>query len=119
MLKAPKWCSNAVPTNRGWTNPTTGELYVAKRFSQEQIDEFNGVQKVAQKVEEVVEDVQEVAQVEEVVVEDAPQMLHEAPVGNKSLSQMTKAELIALAEQTGVEVSARDTKAVLVEKLQG
>jgi hypothetical protein len=112
MIKAPKWCSNAVPTKRGWENPTTGELYVAKRFTQEQIDSFNGgvvVEQMYAYHEPVVE---------ETPVE-VPQMLHEAPVGNKSLGKMTKAELLALAEQSGVEVSPRDTKAVILEKLEG
>lgn len=46
-----------------------------------------------------------------------PQMLHEAPVGNKSLEDMTKNELVALAEQLGVPVAKSATKKVLIEKL--
>jgi len=40
MIKAPRWCAHAVPTAKGWQDPTTDELFVARRFTQEQIDEF-------------------------------------------------------------------------------
>jgi hypothetical protein len=102
MIQPPNWCKNAVPTPRGWVDPRTGELYVAKKISQSEVDDFHGVS---------------VAPVVEQVVYEAPQMLHEAPVGNKSLDKMTKVELVALAEQMGVEVAPKDTKSVLVEKL--
>lgn len=99
-MQCPKWCKNAVPTLRGWADPKTGELFVSKRFTQEQIDEYNGVSVVT----------------EEVVVEE-PQLLQEAPANNKSLEDMTKAELQAIAEQSGVEVSKRATKKTLLERL--
>lgn len=54
----------------------------------------------------------------EQVTHTSPQMLHEAPVGNKSLQDMTMNELVALAEQYGVEVVKSDTKEVLIEKLK-
>lgn len=104
-MNPPKWCSNAVPSPRGWIDPVTGELFVSKRFTQEEIDEFNGV--VPSPVYPVVEE----------VVHEEPQMLHEAPVGNKSLEDMTKSELLALAEQSGVKVSRYSTKKTLIEKL--
>lgn len=99
-MKCPKWCSQAVPTLRGWADPKTGELFVSKRFTQEQIDEYNGVSLVT----------------EEVVVEE-PQLLQEAPVNKKSLEDMTKVELQAIAEQSGVQVSKRATKKTLLERL--
>ena len=99
-MQCPKWCKNAVPTLRGWADPKTGELFVSKRFTQEQIDEYNGVSVVT----------------EEVVVEE-PQLLQEAPANNKSLEDMTKTELQAIAEQSGVEVSKRATKKTLLERL--
>ncbi len=101
-MNPPKWCSNAVPSPRGWIVPVTGELFVSKRFTQEEIDRFHGTS-----VEPVVEE----------VVYEAPQMLHEAPVGNKSLEDMTKNELLALAEQSGVKVSRYSTKKTLIENL--
>lgn len=103
MIKAPKWCSQAVPTPRGWVDPVTGELFISKRFSDLEIEEFyNGVK-------EVVEQMYEYA--------GTPQMLHEAPVGNVSLENMTKVQLQALCEENGIEYVPRDTKKVLIEKL--
>lgn len=104
MIKAPKWCSHAVPSPRGWVDPITGELFVSKRFTAEQIEEFNG------ETIEVLEQMYEYHNAQ-------PQMLHEAPVGNKSLEDMTKNELVALAEQLGVPVAKSATKKVLIEKL--
>ena len=71
-MQCPIWCKNAVPTLRGWADPKTGELFVSKRFTQDQIDEYNSVSLVT----------------EEVVVEE-PQLLQEAPANNKSLEDMT------------------------------
>jgi len=115
MIKAPRWCAHAVPTAKGWQDPTTDELFVARRFTQEQIDEFFG------NVEEVVEEMYGVEHsytaVNEVVEFNEPQMLHEAPVAHKSLQDMTKAQLLALAEERGVQVSKFSTKKTIVEKL--
>lgn len=41
LKKGPK---GAVPTTRGWINPQTGELLKSQRITQEQLDEYNGVQ---------------------------------------------------------------------------
>ena len=38
----------AIPTLRGWINPKTGELLKAQRITQEQLDEYNGVQMIAE-----------------------------------------------------------------------
>ena len=27
-IKAPNWCSNAIPTARGWEDPVTGEIWL-------------------------------------------------------------------------------------------
>lgn len=114
MLKAPRWCAHAVPTQRGWQDPSTGELFVASRFTQEQINEFFG------KDEKAVDDMygidHDYTMINEQVEVEAPQMLHEAPV-HKPLESMTKNELIALAEQKGISVSKFSTKRTLVEKL--
>ena len=104
MIKAPKWCSQAVPTPRGWVDPITGELFISKRFSQLEIDEFNS---------------QSVEVVEQMYAyhDETPQMLHEAPVGHVGLESMTKVQLQALCEENGIEYTPRETKAVLIEKL--
>lgn len=103
MIKAPKWCSHAVPSPRGWVDPITGELFVSKRFTPQEIEEFNG------ETTEVIEQMY--------AYHEEPQMLHEAPVGNVSLENMTKVQLQALCEENGIEYVPRDTKKVLIEKL--
>lgn len=45
-------------------------------------------------------------------------MLTEAPVGHKSIDNMTKVELTALAEQNGVKLNSKETRLTLVEKLK-
>lgn len=106
MLKAPRWCKQAIPTAKGWQDPTTNELFVARRFTEEQINDFfNEVNKAVDDMYGFTEEVQH----------EAPQMLHEAPVG-KSLEDMTKAQLVALAEQLGIKVNKRSSKRTLIEK---
>ena len=100
-IKAPAWCENAIPTARGWEDPDTGELYASGGFTQEQIDEFFGVKQVA----EIVEAPADV------------QTLTEAPVGDKSLDEMSKIELEALGRQHGVELDRRKKKSTLVERM--
>ena len=90
-IKAPGWCSNAVPTLRGWEDPDTGELYVSTAITQEQINEFHGV--------------------------GSPQVLTEAPSSNKGLESMTKTELEELGRQHGIELDRRLKKDTLVEQL--
>ncbi len=99
-LKPPSWASNSTPTTRGWIDPVTGELLKSQRITSGEIEDYLGV-----------------SQVTEQVVHQAPQMLHEAPVGNVGLEGMTKPQLIALAEQSGVEVRTWDSKKTLIEKL--
>ena len=94
-LQAPAWCENAVPTANGWEDPDTGELYSSGGFSQAQIDEFHGV--------------------------TPPPVVHvltEAPVGNRTLDEMTKVELEALGRQHGIELDRRKSKKVLLETVK-
>ena len=41
MIKAPKWCSNAVPSRAGWLDPYTGEVLKMQNFSKEQLAEWH------------------------------------------------------------------------------
>ena len=52
------------------------------------------------------------------VPEPVVQTLTEAPVGNKSLDEMTKLELEALGRTHGVELDRRKNKQTLVEKVK-
>lgn len=38
----------AIPTLRGWINPQTGELLKSQRITQEQLDDYNGVQMIVE-----------------------------------------------------------------------
>lgn len=40
MIRGPK---GAIPTNRGWVHPRTGELLKSQRITDEQIVEWHGV----------------------------------------------------------------------------
>ena len=40
-IKPPAWCSDAVPTTRGWEHPQTGELLVGGSVAQSNIDAWN------------------------------------------------------------------------------
>ena len=100
-IKAPAWCSNAIPTTRGWEDPDTGELYASGGFTQKEIDDFFGVKPVVEQVEAPVD----------------VQTLTEAPVGDKSLEDMSKVELEALGRQHGVELDRRKKKSTLVERM--
>lgn len=45
MLKGPK---GAIPTHRGWVHPQSGELLKSQRITQEQLDNYNGVQMIVE-----------------------------------------------------------------------
>ena len=83
MLQPPRWCKDAVPTERGWADPKTGELLISRRFNADEIAAYINPASGQVVVEEV--------------VHEAPQMLHEAPVGNKSLEDLS---LIHISEPT-------------------
>ena len=89
-IKAPNWCSNAIPTARGWEDPVTGEVYQSARFTQEQLAEYNEAQNPKPKRRT-----------------RKTQVLREAPVNNTALEDMSDDDLDALSEQTGIETKPR------------
>ena len=93
---APAWCENAVPTANGWEDPDTGELYASGGFTTEEIDLFHGKKSSSK----------------------GAQVLTEAPVGNKSVEDMTKLELEALARTKGVELDRRKSKSKLLKTVK-
>lgn len=52
MIKAPKFCKDAVPSLQGWRHPKTNELLKSQRIEQSDIDEWNGNTPVAVEVVE-------------------------------------------------------------------
>ena len=102
-IKAPGWCAHAVPTNKGWEDPDSGELFVSRKFAQADIDAFHGKvakPKPAPKPAPVVE--------ETIVVEDAP----------VDLESLTKLELEAVGREHGVELDRREKKSSLLDKVR-
>ena len=93
-IQAPSWCEHAIPTQRGWEDPNSGEVYKSGGFSQSQINEFYGKT-------------------------EAPQMLTEAPANNVALEKMTKVQLESLGRQHGVELDRRKNKKSLVATMKG
>jgi hypothetical protein len=107
-IKAPAWCENAIPTINGWTDPQTGEVYASGRFTVEQIAEFHG-QPAPQVLTEVPTPRNNYVK--------TPTMLTEAPVGGKSLEEMTKIELEALGRTHGIELDRRKSKTDLIDEV--
>jgi hypothetical protein len=61
MIKAPKWCSDAVPVRVGWKDPRTGEILKVQGFSEEQLAEWHAASQSSEPqpvflAEEVVEE---------------------------------------------------------------
>lgn len=140
-IRPPSWCSDAVPTDRGWTHPRTGELLKAVKIKPHMIEEWFASQSEEEtKVEIVMEPVIEsplfedeivvessfeeeieplVVEIEEEIMEDTQmEMLTEAPANNKSLDEMTKRELEDLGRQHGVELDRRKNKKTLIETMK-
>jgi hypothetical protein len=106
-IKGPK---GAHPTLRGWINPKTGELLKSQKISQAAIDEFFGVT-----IEGPFEDaVQAIEEVIEEVIED----LNNDGVIDQ-FEGMTKADILAYADENGIEVDHKLSRTKLVEALQG
>jgi hypothetical protein len=86
-IKPPAWCRGAVPTLRGWENPSTGELLVSGKHSQDQIDEYMGLPVISAPEPEIEE----------------PEIEAEEEYEYYDLSSMTKAELVELAEEYEID----------------
>lgn len=121
MIKAPKWCSDAVPVAaKGWVSPK-GELMVSSRFTQAQVDEWNGVTEtfVAADDKATVEGKWDAAEMDmarfAAVSKDAMSYDH---TDEEDLEAMTKLELELLGREHGVELDRRKTKATLVEQMK-
>jgi len=126
MIKAPKWCGDAVPvTSKGWVSPS-GELLVSSRFTQAQVDEWYGnsttVDTTAEEdVDEILHDMITEGKIEATmenyaaVAKDAMSYDH---TEEDDLESMTKLELELLGREHGVELDRRKTKATLVSEMR-
>ena len=102
MIQAPNWCKHAVPTERGWVDPNTGETLVSGKISQHLIDEWHGVPAEPSMP---------------AGWQPQPEVLNEAPANDTALEDMTKTELEALGRQHGIELDRREKKSALIEQL--
>lgn len=121
MIKPPTFAKNAVPTPRGWTDPRSGELLLARKIKQTEIDEYMGLLTPV----EVPEDMtgwlkDDPVTVDEIMEEDnvMTRQLNEAPVNNKSLNDMSKFELQELAEMHGIEFKSWTSKSKLIDLVE-
>ncbi len=121
MIKAPKWCSDAVPVaSKGWVSPK-GELMSSSRFTQAQVDEWHGTTEtfVAADDKATVEGKWDAAEMDmasfAAVSKDAMSYDH---TDEEDLEAMTKLELELLGREHGVELDRRKTKATLVEEMK-
>lgn len=77
----------AIPTLRGWINPQTGELLKSQRITQEQLDEYNGVQMIIEPAP-VIEPEPEPEM--EMIVDAEPELIEEpAPKPKKKKKKKT------------------------------
>lgn len=123
-IKPPGWCSNAVPGKNGWTDPVSGEVYVSARFTQEEIDQYNGVQTDQAIHDDIQNGKIEAAMAnsdyaEPVVVDedDVVRDLNDDGVVDE-LESMTKKELEDLGREHGVELDRRKNKKSLVSTMR-
>jgi len=126
-ISPPNFQKDAIPTNRGWTHPRTGELLKAQKLSQQQIDEYNGVS-TAQTLTESPTTEEEFAEEHlELDMDDLSIEGHEIePIEidedeywtEDDLDGMSKKELEELGREYGIELDRRLNKDVLVEQLK-
>ena len=126
MIKAPKWCSDAVPmAAKGWVSPK-GELMVSSRFTQAQVDEWYGTEVSIETTAE--EDIQEAIMDMNARGKIQAEMARFAAVSKDAMSYdhtdeedleaMTKLELELLGREHGVELDRRKSKATLIEQMK-
>ena len=107
-ITPPSWAKDATPTANGWVSPN-GELLKSTKISEADIAAFNGGSSMLTEVPnyEFTPEIQ-----------PEPQMLHEAPMGEKDINDMSKIELEAYGRTMGIELDRRKSKADLLEEIQ-
>lgn len=114
-IKPPNHAKNAIPTKRGWEHPRTGELLIARRHTQSQIDEYLGVTIAPPPAPQPVEPIE--------VDEDNPEFDIEDPTeelvtDEVDFEEMTKRELEEVGREHGIELDRREKKTTLIERLK-
>ena len=121
MLKPPSWAKGAVPSEKGWVNPKTGELLISRKHSQRQLIEYWNAQKGSAPAPKPapIKEPAPIIEADPVIEEAAPTaepLIEADPVDHWSL---TKAQLVEHAyEVHGVELDSSMTKAKMIEELE-
>lgn len=102
MIKAPGWCPNAIPTLKGWKHHVRPEILKPAKLTQEQIDEYNGVQVLVE--------------AEPAPIAPTATMLTSA---DDDLTGMSKAELEEVGREHGIELDRRKSRKTLIDTLKG
>ena len=109
MITPPNYQRDAIPTRRGWTHPRTVELLVSKKLTQEQIDEYLGLENVEPEI------IVDATLFPELDPEVNWQAEEEEPL---EFMNMTKLELEELGREHGIELDRREKKTTLIERLK-
>ena len=114
-IRPPAWCAGAVPElNRGWVDPNSNELLVSSRFTQAQIDEFNGVPSFDE-----IQDMNQEGKIQAVMDDNQWQAEDVNKDGTiDELESMTKKALAALGREHGVELDRRRNRSKLIEQMR-
>ena len=102
MIKAPGWCPNAIPTLKGWKHHVRPEILKPAKLTQEQIDEYNGVQVLVE--------------AEPAPIAPTATMLTSA---DDDFSNMSKSELEEVGREHGIELDRRKSRKTLIDTLKG
>ena len=84
----------AIPTSRGWINPKTGELLKAQKITQEQLDQFNGVQMITEPAPAVEEEL--IIDYQPALFDDMPEVEEEAPKPKAKKKKAPKKKMLGL-----------------------
>ena len=109
MIKAPGWCPNAIPTLKGWKHHIRPEILKPAKLTQEQIDEYNGVQVLVEAEPAPIAPTATMLTSNDNIYVDV----------DDDLISMTKTELEEVGREHGIELDRRKSKKTLIDTLKG
>ncbi len=109
MIKAPGWCPNAIPTLKGWKHHVRPEILKPAKLTQEQIDEYNGVQVLVEAEPAPIAPTATMLTSNDNIYVDV----------DDDLADMSKTELEQVGRKHGIELDRRKSKKTLIDTLKG
>ena len=109
MIKAPGWCPNAIPTLKGWKHHARPEILKPAKLTQEQIDEYNGVQVLVEAEPAPIAPTATMLTSNDNIYVDV----------DDDLTGMNKAELEEVGREHGIELDRRKSRKTLIDTLKG